>query len=47
MTGTVISDAPFCYYKMNSCNRTKNNLYRRNSYRIISDKADKLEFKTK
>lgn len=46
MTGTVISDAPFCYYKMNSFNR-KNNLHRRNGYRMISDKADKLEFKTK
>ena len=25
----------------------KNNIYRRNSYRIISDRTDKLEFKTK
>ena len=27
--------------------RTKNNIYRRNSYWIISDRTDKSEFKTK
>ena len=47
MTGDSDKRCSFLLLQNEFFYRTKNNIYRRNSYWIISDRTDKSEFKTK
>lgn len=47
MTGDSDKRCSFLLLQNEFFYRTKNNIYRRNNYWIISDRTDKSEFKTK
>lgn len=47
MTGDSDKRCSFLLLQNEFFYRTKNNIYRRNSYWIISDRTDKSEFKSK